>query len=371
MTQITTWLVTGGAGFIGSNFAHYWCRQYPQDKVVVLDALTYAGNRNSLGELEGNAQFEFVHGDITDQPLVESLLREHQLRGIVNFAAESHVDRSITGPEAFISTNIVGTHRLLEAARKVWLTDGLAPAHRFHQVSTDEVYGSLSNEAPAFTEAHPYEPSSPYAASKASADHLVRSYQHTFGLKTSISNCSNNYGPYQFPEKLIGLTICNLVRGKALPIYGTGKNIRDWLFVEDHCRGIDRVLQAGEPGCTYNIGGGTELTNIELVQRLCDLADECIGGSAELQARFPQSPPSQGFPCRDLIEYVSDRPGHDWRYAIDISLIERELGYQPQTNIEQGLAETFNWYVNNEPWWLAVMDGSYQQWIDSQYAISP
>lgn len=370
MTEINTWLVTGGAGFIGSNFAHYWCRHYPQDKIVVLDALTYAGNRNSLAELEGNQQFEFVQGDITDQPLVESLLREHQLRGVVNFAAESHVDRSISGPDAFISTNIVGTHRLLEAARKVWLTEGLASAHRFHQVSTDEVYGSLSNEAPAFTEAHPYEPSSPYAASKASADHLVRSYHHTFGLNTSISNCSNNYGPYQFPEKLIGLTICNLLRGKALPIYGTGKNIRDWLFVEDHCRGIDRVLQAGAPGSTYNIGGGTELTNIELVQRLCDLGDQIIGQSAELKARYPDSPASHGQPCASLIEYVSDRPGHDWRYAIDISRIERDLGYRPQTDIEQGLADTFTWYLNNEQWWLAVMDGSYQQWIDSQYATS-
>jgi len=370
VTKIRSWLITGGAGFIGSNFVHYWCRQYPNDKVVVLDALTYAGNRNSLVTLEGQANYSFVHGDITDQSLVESLLRDQQLGGIVNFAAESHVDRSITGPDAFVSTNIVGTHRLLEAARKVWLTEGMASDHRFHQVSTDEVYGSLGNDDPAFTEEHSYQPSSPYAASKASADHLVRSYQHTFGLQTTISNCSNNYGPYQFPEKLIGLTICNLVRGKALPIYGTGKNIRDWLFVEDHCRGIDRVLRAGQSGGTYNIGGGTELTNIELVQRLCDLADEVIGASPELQARYSESPASKGVPCSSLIEYVSDRPGHDWRYAIDISYIERELGYRPQTNIEQGLADTLQWYLANESWWLAVMDGSYQQWIDSQYATS-
>lgn len=368
MANIRSWLVTGGAGFIGSNFVHYWCRQHPHEKVVVLDSLTYAGNRNSLVALEANENFSFVHGDITDQSLVESLLRDQQLNGIINFAAESHVDRSITGPDAFVSTNIVGTHRLLEAARKVWLIEKMAPDHRFHQVSTDEVYGSLNNEDPPFTETHPYQPSSPYAASKASADHLVRAYQHTFGLQTTISNCSNNYGPYQFPEKLIGLTICNLVRGKALPIYGTGKNIRDWLYVDDHCRGIDRVLQAGDPGRTYNIGGGSELTNIELVQRLCDMADKVVGASAELQARYPDCPASKGNACASLIEYVTDRPGHDWRYAIDISRIETELGYSPQTGIEQGLAMTLQWYLANESWWLAVMDGSYQQWIDSQYA---
>ncbi|MBL4622628.1 MAG: dTDP-glucose 4,6-dehydratase [Immundisolibacteraceae bacterium] len=363
-----SWLVTGAAGCIGSNFVRYWCDQYPDNKVVVLDSLTYAGDRNSLADLETNPGFQFVQGDITDHHLVESLLREHQLNGIVNFAAESHVDRSISGPGTFISTNIVGTQRLLEAARQVWLGDGFSGDHRFHQVSTDEVYGSLGDDDPAFTEDHSYQPSSPYAASKASADHLVRSYQHTYGLHTSISNCSNNYGPYQFPEKLIGLTICNLVRGKALPIYGTGKNIRDWLFVDDHCRGIDRVLRSGEPGCTYNIGGGTELTNIELVERLCDLADRLIGDSKELQLRFPDSLAAKGVPSRSLIEFVSDRPGHDWRYAIDISRIERDLGYQPATQIDAGLSLTMRWYFDNEAWWQSVMDGSYQQWIDTQYS---
>lgn len=368
MSQIASWLVTGAAGFIGSNFVHYWSNQYPNDKIVVLDSLTYAGNRNNLAALESLPGFDFVQGDITDQNLVESLLRDHQLGGIVNFAAESHVDRSITGPSAFVTTNIVGTQSLLEAARQVWLSGEFTGDHRFHQVSTDEVYGSLSNDDPAFTEEHPYQPSSPYAASKASADHLVRSYQHTFGLQTSISNCSNNYGPYQFPEKLIGLTICNLVRGKTLPIYGTGKNIRDWLFVDDHCRGIDRVLRSGRSGCTYNIGGGTELTNIELVERLCDLADQVIGASKQLQDRFPDSPASRGEPCRSLMEFVADRPGHDWRYAIDITRIERDLGYRPATQIDDGLALTLNWYLNNESWWQAVMDGSYQQWIESQYS---
>ncbi len=368
MSEVSSWLVTGGAGFIGSNFVHYWRQRYPSDTVVVLDALTYAGNRNSLAGLEGQENFHFVHGDITDQSLVEKLLEDHQLRGIINFAAESHVDRSITGPDAFISTNIVGTHRLLEAAHKVWLTDSPTVDHRFHQVSTDEVYGSLGNDDPAFTEQHAYQPSSPYAASKASADHLVRSYQHTFGLNTTISSCSNNYGPYQFPEKLIALTICNIVRGKSLPIYGTGKNIRDWLFVEDHCRGIDRVLRAGTTGGTYNIGGGTELTNIELVERLCDLTDQIIGADTALQARYPDAPASKGVASKALIEYVADRPGHDWRYAINISRIESELGYRPETDIDQGLADTLRWYLTNQDWWLAVMDGSYQQWIDSQYA---
>jgi dTDP-glucose 4,6-dehydratase len=367
VADIHSWLVTGAAGFIGSNFVHYWCAQYPEDRVVVLDALTYAGNRNSLTALEAHENFSFVQGDITDQVLVEALLRDHQLDGIVNFAAESHVDRSITRPDAFISTNIVGTHRLLEAARKVWVTEGRALEHRFHQVSTDEVYGSLGNDDPPFTEEHPYLPNSPYAASKASADHLVRAYQETFGLRTSISNCSNNYGPYQFPEKLIALTICNLVRGKTLPIYGNGMNIRDWLFVDDHCRGIDRVLRAGKTGRTYNIGGGTEMTNIGLVRRLCELADQVIGESAELQARYPDAPASKGGASAGLIEYVSDRPGHDWRYAIDISRIDQELGYQPLTDLDRGLELTLKWYLNNDQWWQAVMDGSYQQWIDSQY----
>lgn len=367
MSDIDSWLVTGGAGFIGSNFVRYWRQQYPDDRIVVVDALTYAGNRHSLADMEQDAGFTFVQGDITDQALIESLLTEHQLRGMVNFAAESHVDRSITGPGAFIATNIVGTHRLLEAARKVWLAAGSPRSHRFHQVSTDEVYGSLTSDEAPFREERAYQPNSPYSASKASADHLVRAYQETYGLQASISNCSNNYGPYQFPEKLIGLTICNLVRGLPLPIYGSGENVRDWLYVEDHCRGIDRVLRDGAAGRTYNIGGGTEMTNIGLVRELCQLADELIGVSNELQARYPDALPSKGSSSLELIEFVDDRPGHDWRYAIDISRISDELGYQPQMTLSEGLRLTLQWYLDNRAWWESVMDGSYQQWIDSQY----
>ncbi|PUD98166.1 MAG: dTDP-glucose 4,6-dehydratase, partial [Candidatus Sedimenticola endophacoides] len=273
MHETKNLLVTGGAGFIGSNFAHYWLARYPAERVVVLDALTYAGNRENLDALEANPNFRFVHGDILDTGRVERLLREEQIDTLVHFAAESHVDRSIHGPDAFLKTNIEGTHSLLKAAKRVWL-DGEGRAHRFHHVSTDEVYGTLEPDAPAFTETHPYQPNSPYAASKAGSDHIVRSYHHTYGLNTTISNCSNNYGPYQFPEKLIPLMIANCLDGKPLPVYGDGRQIRDWLYVDDHNRGIDLIIRNGETDNTYNIGGNNEWTNIDIVALICDLMDQ-------------------------------------------------------------------------------------------------
>jgi dTDP-glucose 4,6-dehydratase len=354
-------LATGGAGFIGANFVHYWLERHPDDVVVVLDALTYAGNRANLDGAEVHPGFRFVHGDIGDTALVESLLREHTLDTLVHFAAESHVDRSITGPDAFVTTNIVGTHSLLKAARQVWQLDDQAPAtHRFHHVSTDEVFGSLGPQDPPFTEITAYAPNSPYAASKASSDFLVRAYRNTYGLCTTISNCSNNYGPLQFPEKLIPLMITHALQGKALPVYGNGNNIRDWLHVRDHCRGIEAVLERGEMGETYNIGGNAERTNIELVQLLCGLLDRAFAEDAALSERFPDAPAAAGRPCSDLIEYVADRAGHDYRYAIDAGRIERELGIVPSVDVHTGLAETVTWYLGHEPWWRAVLAGTYR-----------
>ena len=344
-------LVTGGAGFIGSNFVHYWLENHPEEKVVVLDALTYAGNGANLLPVENHANFEFVHGDILDTPLVESLLFDEGIDTIVHFAAESHVDRSIHGPDAFLKTNIEGTHSLLKAAKKVWLDGGLK-SHLFHHVSTDEVYGTLEPDAPAFTEQHPYLPNSPYAASKASSDHIVRSYHHTYGLNTTISNCSNNYGPYQFPEKLIPLIIANCLDGKPLPIYGDGKQIRDWLFVDDHNRGIDLIIRNGKVDNTYNIGGNNEWTNIDIVSLVCKLMDE----------HHPE-----GAPHTDLITYVKDRPGHDRRYAINAEKIMSELGYAPVETFETGIRKTVTWYLDNEGWWRKIMDGSYQEWIEKNY----
>lgn len=346
-------LVTGGAGFIGANFVHYWLREYPQDTVVVLDALTYAGNRANLAAVEAHAGFSFVHGDICDQSLVESLLRERKLDTIVHFAAESHVDRSITGPGAFIQTNMVGTYSLLEAARAVWLKQDIE--HRFHHVSTDEVYGSLAPEAPGFHEEQKYEPNSPYSASKAASDHLVRSYLHTFGLQVTTSNCSNNYGPWHFPEKLIPLCLTNILRGRPLPVYGDGKNIRDWLYVEDHCRGIELVLNDGRIGETYNIGGNNEWTNIDIITLLCARMDELLSQRSDTSDRFPATPVAGGGGSSDLIEYVTDRAGHDRRYAIDASKIMSELGYTPQHSFETGLEATLHWYLDNESWWRPLL----------------
>jgi dTDP-glucose 4,6-dehydratase len=332
----------------------------------VLDALTYAGNRANLAGLAPD-RLEFVHGDIRDTPLVERLLRERGIRTIVHFAAESHVDRSITGPDAFIDANVNGTHSLLKAARAVWLAGSGVP-HRFHHVSTDEVYGSLGPDDPPFAETNQYQPNSPYSASKAASDHLVRAYHHTFGLEVTTSNCSNNYGAYQFPEKLIPLVIVNILHGKPLPIYGDGMNVRDWLHVDDHCRAIELVLERGVPGEVYNIGGNNERPNLEIVHALCDAVDARFGGDPGLAARFPAAPAANGRVARSLITFVKDRPGHDRRYAIDATRARRELAYEPQETFASGFARTVDWYLREEAWWRGVMDGSYRNWIERNYA---
>lgn len=347
-------LVTGGAGFIGSNFIQYWIKKYPDSNIVVLDALTYAGNLANLASVKDHPSFSFVHGDILDTGLVESLLRDHEIDTLVNFAAESHVDRSIHGPDAFLKTNIDGTHSLLKAAKTVWL-DGERENHRFHHVSTDEVFGTLEPDAPAFTEQNQYRPNSPYAASKASSDHIVRSYQHTYGMNTSVSNCSNNYGPYQFPEKLIPLVIANCLDGKPLPVYGDGKQVRDWLFVDDHNRAIDLIIRHGAVDHTYNVGGNNEWTNIDIVKLICELMDEYH---------------PDGTPHSDLITFVRDRPGHDRRYAIDASKVTRELNYQPEETFETGIRKTIKWYITNENWWRDIISGEYQQWVKKHYRSS-
>jgi dTDP-glucose 4,6-dehydratase len=360
-------LITGGAGFIGSNFVHYWLREHAADRVVVLDALTYAGNLANLRSVAGNPQYRFVRGDIGDRALVERLLREESLDTIVHFAAESHVDRSITGPGAFVQTNVVGTYELLEAARQVWLVEHSVDRHRFHHVSTDEVYGSLGPDEAPFAETTAYAPNSPYSASKAASDHLVRAYHHTYGLSTTTSNCSNNYGPYHFPEKLIPLMIVNILHGRPLPIYGDGRNVRDWLYVDDHCRGIDLVLALGREGEVYNIGGRAECENLQLVRLLCEHADRELSDQPELHLSFPDSPARTGRNAASLIQFVTDRPGHDRRYAIDCSKIERELGFKPTVSLAEGLRRTLTWYLGNAPWWQSVMDGRYQDWIKTQY----
>jgi dTDP-glucose 4,6-dehydratase len=356
-----TVLITGAAGFIGANFTHYWLAQHSQDRVIALDALTYAGNTWNLKSVRENPRLLFVKGDICDQALVESLLREHGVDTIVHFAAESHVDRSITGPDAFITTNIVGTHSLLKAAKKVWLDGPQKFAHHFHHVSTDEVYGTLGPQDPPFTETTPYAPNSPYAASKASSDHLVRAYHHTYGLRVTTSNCSNNYGPFHFPEKLIPLCLLNILHGKALPIYGDGQQIRDWLYVEDHCRGIELVIEKGTPGETYNVGGNNEWANIDTVKLLCQLVDGFFKTHENLRARFPQCPAAKGAASTTLISFVADRPGHDTRYAINAQKLMSELGYRPMAGFAEGLARTVQWYLDNEDWWRRIQDGSYQQ----------
>ncbi len=354
-------LVTGGAGFIGANFVQYWADQYPEDRIVVLDALTYAGNMASLQSIAGREQYRFVKGDIVDQEDVEALLREERVDTIVHFAAESHVDRSISGPAAFIDTNIVGTHNLLQAARSVWLDSDDAPEnHRFHHVSTDEVYGSLGPTDPGFSESTPYAPNSPYSASKAASDHLVRSYHHTYGLQVSTSNCSNNYGPYQFPEKLIPLMIVNALNGKSLPVYGDGSNIRDWLYVEDHVRGIELVIKKGMVGETYNIGGNEEHANLDIVNTLCASIDSAFAANSVLSERFPKAPAAGKNATSSLITMVKDRPGHDWRYAIDASRIGDDLGFAPEYDFATGLRLTIEWMLENEAWWRAIQDGSYR-----------
>ncbi|MFJ4443753.1 dTDP-glucose 4,6-dehydratase [Pseudomonas sp. NPDC089422] len=348
-------LVTGGAGFIGANFVLDWVAQ-SDEKVINLDKLTYAGNLQTLASLEGNPQHLFVQGDINDGALLEQLLAEHQPRAVINFAAESHVDRSIHGPEDFIQTNIVGTFRLLEAVRAYWKGLPEAPREQFRllHVSTDEVYGSLEADAPAFSEQHAYAPNSPYSASKAASDHLVRSYHHTYGLPVLTTNCSNNYGPFHFPEKLIPLVIVNALAGKALPVYGDGQQIRDWLYVKDHCSAIRRVLEAGQVGEVYNVGGWNEKPNLEIVERICSLLDE-------LQPR------ADGNPYRNQISFVTDRPGHDRRYAIDARKLERELGWKPAETFETGIRKTVQWYLANQSWVEGVQSGSYRDWVAKQY----
>lgn len=364
-------LVTGGAGFIGTNFVNHWHHTHPDDHVVVLDALTYAGSRGtSAPETARNADnFRFVHGDIRDQSLVEQLLLDEKLDTLVHFAAESHVDRSILGPDAFVDTNVVGTHSLLKAARAVWLERSPMP-HRFHHVSTDEVYGSLGPDDPAFSETTPYAPNSPYSATKAASDHLVRAYHRTYGLSVTTSNCSNNYGPFQFPEKLIPLALIRALRGESIPIYGDGQNVRDWLYVDDHCRGIERVLLQGRTGETYNIGGGSEQTNLAVIRVLCRLLDKAFAVDPELKDRFPDAPAARGQPHDSLITFIDDRPGHDRRYAIDGSKITRELGYSAQETFESGLEKTVTWYLDHEPWWQKILDSRYQNWIAKRYGTA-
>ena len=362
-------LVTGGAGFIGANFVHYWLKEHPEDHIAVLDALTYAGNRASLSKAETNPHFQFVHGNILDQVLVENLLRDEGLDTIVHFAAESHVDRSIAGPDAFIETNIVGTHSLLKAARKVWLDEGNgSEKFRFHHVSTDEVYGTLSLDSPPFSEDTPYAPNSPYAASKASSDHLVRAYHETYGLPVSISNCSNNYGPFQFPEKLIPLLIVNILHDKPLPVYGDGAQIRDWLYVTDHCRGIDRVIQSDHEGECFNIGGINEWKNIDIVTLVCRLLDERFSINPKLQERFSLASQARAGKSHELIAFVKDRPGHDRRYAIDPAKAEAILDYSPEETFASGIARTIDWYLANEAWWRPLLGRQYSEWIAQQYS---
>jgi dTDP-glucose 4,6-dehydratase len=368
---MTSLLVTGGAGFIGANFVQYWLAAHPEDRVVVLDALTYAGNLANLAPVRQHRNLVFCQGDIRDTAMVERLLREHAVATLVHFAAESHVDRSIAGPDAFVETNVVGTHALLKAARRAWLEEGQGAGEvRFHHVSTDEVYGSLDPEAPPFDETTAYDPNSPYAASKAASDHLVRAYHHTYGLPVTISNCSNNYGAYQFPEKLIPLMLVNALDGKPLPVYGDGLNVRDWLHVDDHCRALERVLLAGQPGETYVVGGRNEWKNIDIVRLLCRLVDDAFAADPGLAARFPRCPAAAGRGCAGLIDFVADRPGHDRRYAVDATKIERELGWVPRETFETGVRKTIAWYLAHEPWWRTVMDGSYREWIRLQYTTA-
>lgn len=361
-------LVTGGAGFIGGNFVHYWVEEHPEDMITVIDALTYAGNVSTLKGLADAPSFSFIHGDITNPPLLDELLDSRSIDTIVHFAAESHVDRSIIDPGSFVKTNVLGTQSLLDASRKYWTRDKKWKADvRFHHVSTDEVYGTLGPHDEPFTEATPYAPNSPYAASKAGSDHLVRAYHHTYGLPATISNCSNNYGPYQFPEKLIPLMIVNALLGKPLPIYGDGKQIRDWLFVRDHCMAIDRVMERGRAGETYNVGGRAEHTNMEIVSQICSHLDEEFEVSPELRERFPDCPASRGLQCKELIVSVRDRPGHDRRYAINPARISDELNFEPLETLDSGIKQTIDWYLQYETWWRAVMDGSYRDWMTSQY----
>jgi dTDP-glucose 4,6-dehydratase len=360
-------LITGGAGFIGSNFVHHWLANSTDGGVVVLDALTYAGNIENLSDLKADPRYIFVRGDICDEAGVAALLSSHQIDTIVHFAAESHVDRSILGPDDFIRTNVLGTHALLKAAKAAWIERKTVRAHRFHHVSTDEVYGSLGpNDAP-FDESSPYAPNSPYSASKAASDHLVRAYHETYGLETTVTNCSNNYGPYHFPEKLIPLTIVNILLGKELPVYGDGLQVRDWLHVEDHCRAISLALRNGSAGEVYNMGGNSETTNINIVRLLCDLVDARLAGHSRLRDKFPASPVFNESRAEELISHVRDRQGHDRRYAINYAKAAHHLGYSPSRDLLAGLGATVDWYLREVAWWQQLLTRDYAKWLRKNY----
>ena len=360
--------ITGGAGFIGCNFVHYWFEKTDAGRVVVYDALTYAGNIDSLSDIKDDPRFTFVRGDICDEAAVRALLQQHDIDTVVHFAAESHVDRSILGPDDFIRTNVVGTHALLKVAKAFWLDQKPSRLHRFHHVSTDEVYGSLAPDAAPFTEEHAYAPNSPYSASKAGSDHLVRAYHETYGLNTTVTNCSNNYGPYHFPEKLIPLTIVNILLGKPLPVYGDGLQIRDWLHVEDHCAAIHLALTKGRPGQVYNIGGNSETTNIHIVRTLCELVDARLSDRADLRTKFGATPSFNGKRALDLITHVRDRPGHDRRYAINYSKAAEAFQYAPARDLKLGLAATVDWYLGHIAWWEDLLGRDYADWVRKNYS---
>jgi dTDP-glucose 4,6-dehydratase len=363
--------ITGGAGFIGSNFVHHWLANTQEGRVVVFDALTYAGHIDSLADIAANPRYLFIKGDICDEANVRGLLEQHQIDTLVHFAAESHVDRSILGPDDFIRTNVVGTHALLKAAKSLWIDKQTVPAHRFHHVSTDEVYGSLGPHDAPFHEDSPYAPNSPYSASKAASDHLVRAYHETYGLSTTVTNCSNNYGPYHFPEKLIPLTIVNILLGRPLPVYGDGLQIRDWLHVEDHCAAIKLALSKGEPGEVYNVGGNSETTNIHIVRTLCELVDERLKAHPDYRASFPASPIFNGTKAVQLISHVRDRPGHDRRYAINYSKAAKKLGYAPARDLLSGLSSTVDWYLRQVKWWQDLLGRDYAAWVRKNYDRVP
>ena len=362
-------LITGGAGFIGQNLVHAWRAARPADRLVVVDAMTYAANVRSLEPLIADRSIQFVKGAIGDAALIHRLFDEHGFTRVAHLAAESHVDRSIMDPESFLQTNVLGTFTLLKAALDCWRTTATLDSGRFLHVSTDEVYGSLGASDPAFTESSPYRPNSPYAASKASSDHLVRAFVATYGMPALITNCSNNYGPYQHPEKLIPLMIIHALEGKPLPVYGDGSNIRDWLHVSDHCDALMNVIERGRTGETYNVGGGNERNNRDVVGLICDTIDAAFAADSSLAARFPSCPAAAGCSCRALISYVTDRPGHDHRYAINATRLETELGSRCSVGFERGLGQTVHWYLGHEPWWRDVTSGAYQAWIDKNYSF--
>jgi dTDP-glucose 4,6-dehydratase len=367
MPPLKNILVTGGAGFIGQNFVHHLTSQDDTPRITVLDALTYAANPSGLELLISSGQVEFVKGDITDLGSMEKLFAARQFDAVAHFAAESHVDRSILGPDAFVETNIIGTYNLLKCALADWTARQLLDRGRFLHVSTDEVFGDLTPDEAPFTENSPYRPSSPYSASKAGADHLVRSFIRTYRLPGFITNCSNNYGPYQHPEKLIPLMIIHALQGKPMPVYGDGLNVRDWLFVKDHCHALLEVLRRGEIGQTYNVGGCAERANKDVVRGICDLIDERMASDAGMRAKFPSSPPANGKSCTSLITSVADRPGHDRRYAINGDFLKQSLGVGPRENFHSGLRRTVNWYMDNEAWWQRALSTDFSQWMQRNY----